>query len=286
VTATRQGWRSALDQSILGFTVVVCSSLSLLSWSSVWSLARAGSPSLQLVNDSSGTPLSTLPADNNDVDDNDDDDDSDDDDAGALPGEAIGVIADHGATQLLTRRRHAEPLPLEWDNSSLRGPPRSNLDERTRSIACDSSGQIVQPSFWTAEDSPRQPQNSSDDTQDVDDRDERDDDDDDDGDDENAVALSITSAALTVDRTGGQRVNPLTSSTHSPLTAGNHSLRGPPRRILTNDTTPRDRDIPNPTPQLLAVPYWHWLRAPPHSLAPSHSLSRARNVIATATRRR
>jgi len=275
-----------MDLSVLVFTVVVCGSLPLLAWSSAWSLARGASPSRNgLLSRSSETPLSTLPADNNDVDDNDDDD-SDDDDAGALPGEAIGVIADHDATRLLIQRGYAPPLPLERESSSLRGPPRSTVDEQTRSIACNSSGPIVQQPVWTAEDSPRQPQNSPDDPQDVDDRDERDDDDDDDDDDESAGALSDTSAALTADQTDGRRVIPLTSGTHSPLKSETHSLRGPPLRILTNDSTPRDYDIPNPTPQLLAVPYWHCLRAPPHSLASSHSPSRARKVIATATRRR
>jgi len=287
VTTTRQGWRSALDLRLLAFTVIVCGSLPLLACSSVFSLARDVSRSHDgILRHSSGLPSSSIPGDNNDIDDNDDDD-SDDDDAGALPGDAIRLTADRGPIRLLVETHGHSRSSLHWESGSLRGPPRKNLDEQTRSIDRDISDRIAPPPAWTAARSHRQPQNPSHDTQDVDERDfdDRDDDDDDDDDDESAGALLAASAMLESGHADGRRLIPARFGAHSPVSSEAQSLRGPPSRILADRTSSLRHGIPNHTSLFLIAPHGHWLRAPPRSFPPTRPGFRAHTSIATASRR-
>jgi hypothetical protein len=295
LATTRSGWQSIVDLSFCVFIVVVCGSVSLLTYPDASAPAHdaAGSGDGFFLNESRATPVWTaasqgrpqdLPGDNNDVDDSDDDDD-DDDDAGALTGGAITLAADHGPARHLIEAPVARPSSLRRASWSLRGPPQVDQDELTCSPGRHSFDQRSRPSAWTATDSHHQPQNSSPDNRDVDDRDlDDDDDDDDDGNDESAGALAAASIDLTADHAEGQRVIEPDSGAHPPAGCEAHSLRGPPSPARADSASSLDHDIPIHTSPFFFATDWHCLRAPPQAISTPNHASRSRKGITTETR--
>jgi hypothetical protein len=293
LATTRPGWQSILDLSFCVFIIVVCGSVSLLTYSGA-SAPACDAPGSRVcflndsfrllvwTADSQGRPQD-LPGDNNDVDDSDDDDD---DDAGALAGGAIALTADHGPARLLIEAPVAAPSSLRSGSWSLRGPPHVDLDELTCSPGRPISDQPFRPSAWTATDSHHQPQNSSHDNRDVDDRDvdDRDDDDDDDGNDESAGALAAASIELTADHADGRRVIESDSGAHPPAGCEAHSLRGPPSPARADSASSLDHDIPIHTSPFFFATDWHCLRAPPQAISTPNHASRSRKGITTETR--
>jgi hypothetical protein len=259
-----------MDLCLLVLTAVVCGSAPLLAFSSASSLGRDGSPSRGgFLHQPSSRPPCHLPGDSNDIDDNDDDDDGDG--ASALPGDSTRLSTDSQLGHLLVETSRDRPAAIRWESGSLRGPPRLNLDNRTRPSFRHISGKIAAPYAWTATDSPHHSQSFPDDPQDVDDndlddRDDDDDGDDDDGDDESASALPA-SVVLAAGRADGRRLILTTLGAHSPVRSEAHSLRGPPRPVLADHPFPLGHPFPNHASPFFSPPRGQWLRAPPHSSA-------------------
>jgi hypothetical protein len=280
---TRPGWRSIVDLSFCVFIVVVCGSVSLLTYSgaSAPTYDAAGSRD-RFVNESSRVPVWTadsesrkdLPGDHDDVDDSDDDDD---DDGHALGDGAVALVADYGPAWMIVATPVAARSSLGAASWFPRGPPQVDQDEFT----CSSASRISDPSFrlpaWTATDSQRQPQNSVPDNRDVEDRDLDDRDDDDDGDDESPDALAAASIDLTADHADGRRVIDADSGAHSPVGCEAHSLRGPPSPLCPDSSPSLDDDITGHTSQLFFASDCHRLRAPPRSISGSTSRARQAN---------